>query len=74
MRILAQMFEPIGISYLPPTPSVVGLFGHCSPGLRQFSYGKLKLLSQCKGIFFFSDKSPLVVAPNLMPELHTTKD
>jgi len=30
MRILAQMLDPFGISYLPPTPSVVCIYSHCS--------------------------------------------
>jgi hypothetical protein len=55
------MFDPFGISYLPPLPA----WSVSTVTLRVLLWEAQAPLD-AKGIFFFSDKSLFVVAPNLM--------
>lgn len=56
------------------TPNLVCLYGHHSSKAPPVLLWETQVPFNAKGIFFFFDKSTFVVTPNLMRELHVTKD
>jgi hypothetical protein len=64
MRIVAQLFDHFGISYLPPLPASSDSIC-CSRAVPVLLWEAQAPLD-AKGIFFFFDKSPFIITPNLM--------